>query len=246
MRNPLFEAKSKGGYVTTPVALILDTDVDEVFKAMDYSGSGMYHFWNKLSGTVFKMKKGKLDERTASELLFHGTFGSHKEDLSLLQYTTGHEFQTRKDIGDKLKARGQSTDLIDVKIIPYTKIGKLANAAQTDLLTGARGQLNRCPTFSIRCKQSVNLEGALYKTLARGPSGSLNAGKADQASLLARLASIKASIRARIEKEKVINWGTVDAYEYDVALKGVKYGKKIVGIPDLKGIYFYGIPDQVL
>ncbi len=110
-------------------------------------------------------------------------------------------------------------------------VGKLANAAQTDLLTGARGQLNRCPTFSVRCKQSVNLEGALYKTLARGPSGSIAAGKSDQASLLARLASIKAAIKTRVEKDKAVNWGTVDWYEYDSALAGTGYGNKSNIVP---------------
>ncbi len=114
MRNALFKAKSQDAYLKLDTGFIEAADVDNVFNTLDFSGAGMYYFWNQLAGTVFQMKKGKLDVRTSSELLFHGTFGTHKEDLSLCHQMTGHEFQTRKDIGDKLQSRGQSFETVDM------------------------------------------------------------------------------------------------------------------------------------
>jgi hypothetical protein len=241
--NALFKANALGAMLqATPTAIAANNLSSAIFH-LDFSGRGAFHFWNQLAGKTFRMKKGKLTERTANELLLHATFGTHKEDLSLVEFMTGHQFQTRKQIGDQLQERGASTEAIAVAIIPFKKVGKLANAAQTDLLTGARGQLVRSSTFSVKCKQTVNVEGALYKTLLRGPSGSVNASKTDQASLLARLANIKSSIQKRIEKEKEIKWGTVSMYTYDAAAIATGYGPECTDVPVLKGEYFYGIPD---
>lgn len=243
LKNDLFKANSVGALVNTPDTAIATEWLDPSIVHLDFSGKGMYYFWNELQGQIFKFRKGKLTQRSGRELLLHATFGTHKEDLSLLEYMTGHKFQTRKEIGDQLQERGTSPLDVDVSIIPFMKTAKLANAAQSDLLTGARGQNNRMPTFSVKCIQNVNLEGSLYKTLLRGPAGGVNAGKKDQASLLARLASIKEAIRKRIEKEKVINWGTVKMHQYDATAIATGYGPELNEVSILKGEYFYGIPE---
>lgn len=120
---------------------IPDQNLNVAIKNMNFSGSGMWHFWNEGAKFSYTLNKGSLTVRIAQELVVHAAFGTHKEDLSLVQYMTGHEFLTRKEIGDKMQKRMARKEALNLpNLISFTKVCKLANAAQTDYLTGSHGQ----------------------------------------------------------------------------------------------------------
>lgn len=97
---------SVGAMINIPMVRMEKAWLDPSILHLDFSGRGAYHFWNSCVDLPFSMKKGKMTIRTMKEVHLHATFGTHKEDLSLVHYMTGHDFQTRKEIGEQFSERG--------------------------------------------------------------------------------------------------------------------------------------------
>nr|QMP82385.1 nucleocapsid protein [Dipteran orthomyxo-related virus OKIAV195] len=222
----------------TPITIDM---LPDSIKTMDFSGAGAYRLWDDASKSSYTIRKGKgMTVKTAKELVFHATWGTQKEDLGLLEWMTGHEFQTRREMGDQFQGRGSSGSSALFQLIKFRRVSKLANASQTDFITGGKGQISRAPTFSGKCSQRVDLEGELFKTLMETReevTGVIH----ERGKIIARLAKVKETIANRIRREGQVVYGTTNYYIFQSDIEG--YGPLEVENPTLTGRYFYGQDD---
>nr|APG77879.1 nucleocapsid protein [Jingshan Fly Virus 1] len=208
-------------------------------KFLDFSGAGAYSFWGLAKDTLYFARRGEnMTERTIKECVFLAAWGMQKEDLGILKYMTGHEFQTRREMGNQFKERGSGPD-IKVSLIGFRRVCKLASASQTNFVTGGKGQICRAPTVSGKCELRVQLDDDIYKVLEEAREDHIP-GALEQSKILARLARVKETIGQRIKKEGVIKYGTTDFY---VKAENGNYGDKATDAPVLTSKYFYGQDD---
>lgn len=75
------------------------TEEDKKRKSeFNFSGIGMYKCWNAMEGELFMPQTMRTEQ--AAQVFFHSTFGTYKEDLSILrQITTMDKWQTRRELG---------------------------------------------------------------------------------------------------------------------------------------------------
>lgn len=200
-------------------------------QTIDFSGVGAYRFWNDVSVPTFKIRRStSMTGDTAKEFVFHSVWGSAKEDLGLLEWMTGVKFQNRRQMGKQFQGRGEGTTGQPFLMIKFRRICKLANASQTDFLSGGKGQVSSAPTFSGSCTQRVSIESELFKTLTEGSTES-SEGRQDINKVLARLARVK---------EGVVRFGTTDFF---VPSDYTSYGVRETDATTLSGRFFFGSED---
>lgn len=183
-------------------------------KTMDFSGKGLYTLWNSARDLQFEMRAGEgMTNRTAQEVMLHAAFGTHKENFALLEWMTGHSFQTRREIDGQFRGRGSRTRTVGpFHLIPFRVVTKLANAAQTDFLVGGKGQICRAPTFSGSYSQRVDLSGDFIKIFRDAETESRYSATGGVPGIISTLRRITNNIRERITKEGRIKFGTTMFY----------------------------------
>lgn len=136
---------------TTPNTAIERSKIHERIKNIDFSGAGAYRFWMLACNERYMMRSGpNLTIRTQREMLTHAVWGTQKEDLGLLEWATGHTFQTRRQVGKQFLGRGEGPEETLFEPIRFNKVCKLANASQSDFLSGERGQISSGFVFPLR------------------------------------------------------------------------------------------------
>lgn len=208
---------------------------------LDFSGHGLLDFWNSLRTFQFSLRGNPaiLTPNLAGQALFHAVFGTHKENLNLLEWMTGHHFNTRREVGDKFQKRSSSGMLVKTNIIPFKYFSKLVSAAQTDYLRGGVGQVARAPTFAGKFATDVAQDSELFRILQCGPAAVTAMGATTEESIRTQLESIKSEIQTRLQKEKRIVYGTVDFYEPLPQGDGTEYGPKVDAPANFAPRFYY-------
>lgn len=179
--------------------------------------------------------------RVAKEAVFHATWGTAKEDLSLSNHLTGHVFMTRREIGAAYSARNTTGQVVTMDgQIAFIKCTKLASAAQTRLMSGATGQIARAPTFSCIGTQRIDLDSKLLAALGRDSDTPVHLVTGTFEMLLQKLRSDILVMRAQMEKDGRIYFGTTPVFLFDEASMGAEYGAELNEEVRFDGIYFYG------
>lgn len=146
-----------------PNTEIPDIYVDKRILEIDFSRKGAY--WNAVVANDVKMRaSSEIAIRTVREMVFHATWNTQRKELGLVQKVTGHDFQTRREIGKQLLGRESGREIRGFPLIKWQVVCKLSNS-QTEFLSGGKEQIFRAPTLSLKCTQSLNLYGDLFKTL---------------------------------------------------------------------------------
>lgn len=111
---------------------ITDNMVPPNITNLDFSGKGLYAFWNALSSKTFGMRAGNtMTKEMGNQWLYHSVFGSHVDDLAIPEFQTGLPFMTRRDFGDAFQGRGTG-QILEVKPLRLKYVSKLASASQTN------------------------------------------------------------------------------------------------------------------
>lgn len=224
--------------IACPNTRILDTMVPLSIQTMDFSGLGAYRFWSSASLIDYKIRRSEdMTTQTAKEFVFHAVWGTAKEDLGLLEWMTGHAFQTRREMGKQFLKRGEGQSIRTFNLITFHRICKLANASQTNYLAGGKGQCSRSAVFSGECNQRVSIESDLFKTLQEGQADVQDA-RQDITKVVARLSRVKENIQSKIVQENVVRFGTTKFFVPDVTYS--TYGEPVNDVPYLTGRYFFG------
>lgn len=94
---------------------------------------------------------GEMEEEKAAQIVFHGIFGTYKEDLSILEMITNvSNWFTREDMGGCFKKQGTCAKLTRVTLPGVLAYSKMSCANQTGLLSGVYNQVATVPCFSGR------------------------------------------------------------------------------------------------
>lgn len=178
---------------------ITDAMLGELLHNLDFSGHGLLGFWNALQPYKFTLRgdPAVMTPDIAGQAFFHAVFGTHKENLNLLEWMTGQHFNTRREFGDKFQKRSSSKKTVSINIVTFRHFSKLVSAAQTDFLRGGVGQVARAPTFSGRFATEVDNDSELYRILQCGPVAAAATGATTEETIRTRLESIKMEIKLR-------------------------------------------------
>lgn len=119
MTNVLYKAHFIAQNELTDEA-ITDEMIPVNLQNLDFSGHGLLAFWNSLRTFQFSLRGNPaiLTPNLAGQALFHAVFGTHKENLNLLEWMTGQHFDTRREVGDKFQKRASSGMSVKTNIIP--------------------------------------------------------------------------------------------------------------------------------
>uniref|UniRef100_A0AAT9JNP1 Nucleocapsid protein n=1 Tax=Cryptocercus meridianus orthomyxovirus 1 TaxID=3133492 RepID=A0AAT9JNP1_9ORTO len=208
---------------------------------MDFSGHGCYKLWNFAASLGFVVRKGQdTTERTMREMIFHSTWGSHLEDLSLMKWMTGHEFQTRRQIGSQLQGRGKGGHTGVISLIKFKRVSKLVAASQSQYLSGSKSQISRFPQFSGYSNQRVEIEDDLFKILNDPETKVANIGMSSSV-IISNLEKIKIKISNGLRIENTMKFGTTSFFVFQ--MNHDSYGPAETETPTLERIYFYGQED---
>lgn len=235
--NGTYTAFATGG--ASPEGIV---KIPEEMKSLNFSGIGLYSFWQRIctgDRKFWMATRTKGGESEMGQMLFHSIFGTHREDLSLVEWMTGEVFKTRNEMGDHVKQKlKEGTEQTFLKMIPYKYISNLAYAAQTDFISGGQGQISRVPVFSGYCSQNVDLDGELFKVLTTQQQMHFYSGTSVFEKLMRKLERVKEIIQERIKKDMAINFRTTDFTEVQ-GMNLNKYGAVIKFPGKLKGKYFF-------
>lgn len=135
--------------------------IHPALKNFDLSGHGMYHMYmlaatNPLGYHI--NRSSRMTDDYAKETVFHSIFGTQKEDFGLLYYMTGHNFHTRRELGDAFQQRAANPTTNTFPLITFRRICKLASSATTSFVKGGKGQVIRQLTFAGRCSMRVDTD----------------------------------------------------------------------------------------
>nr|AQU42767.1 NP [Whidbey virus] len=220
---------------------IEDAMLGALLHNLDFSGHGLLDFWNALKSYKFTLRGDPvvMTPNIAGQAFFHAVFGTHKENLNLLEWMTGQRFNTRREFGEKFQKRCSSKKTVSMNIIPFKYFSKLVSAAQTDFLRGGVGQVARAPTFSGRFTTEVSNDSELYRILRCGPVAVAATGATTEEAIRTRLESIKMEIELRLQKEKKISYGTTDFYAPVENGDGSAYGEKVASPGNMADRFYY-------
>lgn len=182
---------------------------------IDFSGHGLLHFWNNLSATRFYIRgnQNKLSTPVASQLVFHAVFGSHKENLNLVDWMTGTQFVTRRTVGDAIKERSISGGTVPITIITFRFFSKMASASMTQLLRGGMGAVARGPTWSGRFNEELDADRDFFKVVQATQSTKGFSGPINEPKLITALQELKDNMVQDLTKRRAFEYGTTEFYE---------------------------------
>lgn len=209
---------------------IADNDLPACIRHLNFSGAGAFGFWNWGVKRAYSMNTSEASERTLREMVFHAAWGSQKENLELLEWMTGHVFQTRREIGTQLQGRMLLLNPIRLpNLIPIRYCSKLCSAAQTQYITGGSGQIARNPTFSGRHSIRIDLGSELVARLENDRAAVAGGGRTDMPSLLLKITELKRLILEEVRDRNELMYGTTSFHEYHETTEASQYGQEIAG-----------------
>lgn len=152
--------------------------------------------------------EGEFNSVEAAQVVFHGIFGTYKEDLSILEQITNlGTWNTREQLGSKFQRMTmckKSSIFRPVKLMAYSK---LASANQTGLLATAYLQTTSVPVFSGRRIQ--NFRDDFFEQLGKRTGATMTAKTIPQ--MTAALTEVLAELRKLlIDNGKKLEVGTVE------------------------------------
>ena len=209
-------------------------------KNIDSSGHGMWHVYHLMMERDLTMTGPDGTGKELGQLFTHAVLGTHKEDLSLVEWMTEKEpgeFMTRSDIGGSLKAEVGQKKAIPIVKYKFSRICKLSSSSGTSLLSGGAGQIQRQVVFGGRCTQDVTPEDAILSCLQEVQSTMAYRSRVTAGE---KLSATVDKVAKKLQKAKNISWGSTDFYSYDKAQKGAAYGTKVPLVPKLGKRYFNG------
>lgn len=243
----VFLSKKHSGYkerydcCTDMTPLIEDDMIPPNVRNLDFSGHGLLHFWNHSSGYSFQIRGDptKLIPTTASQLVFHAVFGSHKENLNLVKWMTGTDFLTRREIGDAVRERSSSGLTVKVQVIRFVRFSKLASASMTQLLRGGMGAVARGPTWSGRFEEDMDADRDFFKVVQSTQTTGGSSGAITEARILAELVDLKDAMIQDLTRRRVLAYGTTDFHVPLATGDGSAYGDVVPGPGLVAPRYFY-------
>lgn len=136
-----------------------EADRDKFLGFFSTTGAGGWYTYKracelKISWTI----AGFMEEEKASQIVFHGIFGTYKEDLAILEAITDVvSWFTREEMGGCFKQQGTTDKHTKIKLPAVHTYSKMSCANQTGLLSGVYNQVATVPCFSgkrIHCFDS--------------------------------------------------------------------------------------------
>lgn len=171
---------------------------------VDHSGRGAFAMYQMSKSTRFSMYLN-ASERQLKEVILHCIWGFHWEDLSVLNFMTGHSFMTRRQLGNIFQGKGHCNSKVSYTLIPIVHYAKLSQALPTDFTAGGQQQVLNKVTFSGKRKAPINEEFFAHcKKVFRVQSEAQGA-----VNLLNVLSQYRQYVLSRAHKEGCINQGTV-------------------------------------
>lgn len=126
----------------------------ENISSFKHSGRGAFAAYNAAIDKEFTINMD-CDANVARQMVFHGIWGSHLEDLNVLKYMTGVEFLTRQQVGNAFRGKGTTNNVVFFKLPPINFYAKLSQALPTDKTTGGQQQVWNRVTFSGKRRAQI-------------------------------------------------------------------------------------------
>lgn len=122
---------------------------------VDHSGKGAFFLWKQAATKKISIRLN-TDSSAASEIIFHSVWGSHWEDLEILKYMTGHDFQTRRKLADAFRGKGSTASALPITNIGIVKYAKLSQALPTSFTSGGSPQAWNKTVFAGKRKTPLS------------------------------------------------------------------------------------------
>lgn len=135
--------------------LCFPTDIN--YYHFDFSGKGMYHFYNTyVAEKTFHVMCGTPSADKAKQAIFHGIFGTYLDDLGILsQITDKKDWHVRSEMSNFYS--GEKKVKCDVIGLPkFIRYSKLKSANLTRFGAGEQKQVTSTPVFSGFRKRVVS------------------------------------------------------------------------------------------
>lgn len=126
----------------------------ENVSSFNHSGRGAFAAYKASMDKEFTIHMD-CDANVARQMVFHGIWGSHLEDLNVLKYMTGMEFLTRQQVGNAFRGKGTTNNVVSFRLPPINFYAKLSQALPTDKTTGGQQQVWNRVTFSGKRRAQI-------------------------------------------------------------------------------------------
>lgn len=127
----------------------ISPDKESFCKFFSSTGAGGWYTYKALRVTLQFTISGEIEEEKASQIVFHGIFGTFKEDLYILgKITNVSNWFTREELGTCFRNQGESKSLTKIKFPVVHYYSKMSCANQTGFLSGVYNQVVTVPCFS--------------------------------------------------------------------------------------------------
>lgn len=172
---------------------------DEAWPLVDVSFSGVK------AAAIFNSARELLsykchDAEVGAQMVFHGVWRSHNENLDLLKWMTGTDFKHRSSIGALLQNKN-SAPIKKLTLPAISKFSKLATACQTDLLVQNRQHMHHDVVFAGH--RTIQYSDTLLEFMKREMDTKM---LVSEASLLQKLQLTKKVVLEKIERTGRASW----------------------------------------
>lgn len=212
-------------------------NVSDAVKNIDSSGHGMWHAYNLSLTNKLTMRGNQGTGKELGQLYMHAFLGTHKDDLSLLEWMTGKEdFLTRSEIGSTLQGPAGEKMNVEITRYPVSKICKLSSSSGTSLMSGGEGQIQRMSVLSGKCTQDISQESKILNCLKEATTSMAYRSKITVSD---KLTAVVDKLARKIAKAGKLEWGSTSFFTYDAKTKGAEYGAPIEENFKLTNKYFF-------
>lgn len=185
--------------------LLTPTDLPGI-ENYDHSGKGAYALWNKAAREGKFSLNIKTSDKKAKEIIFHSVWGTHWEDLNVLEFATQHKFHDRRELGDAFREKGAQGEKKDIKLIPFVKYAKLSQALPTEFSSGGQQQVWTKTVIAGKRKLTIGDTFGSYLKKSRQSSSQVAAST----NLFNFLSNYKSCIFKRVIEKGYNDVGVVD------------------------------------
>lgn len=204
-------------------------DLKRVAEEYDFSGRGSVVAYQRAALENYSWTSCSTNDAHAKQIFFHSVYGTHFEDLGVLQGLTATEnWNPRSQLNDVFKKTGGKV----FKFKPYSLVyaSKLSSACGTKMINNMQPMVQCKPVFSGSRKRKFT--EALQQIFKETGTGAYD----DTPITLTRVLT---DLRDEICKNKLNeDFGTTDWYHAD-SVTVETWGVKAPFIPKESGNYFY-------
>lgn len=136
---------------------VFTASIPNEIELIDHSGRGAFAMYQANKNAKFSMYLNAT-ENQLKEVIFHCIWGSHWEDLLILHLMTGHNFMTRRQLGNIFQGKGNRKAEVTCTPIPILHYAKLSQALPTDFTAGGQQQVLNKVTFGGKRRAPINEE----------------------------------------------------------------------------------------